>query len=173
MPAAGTSLVMVGYFTMTGGSDDVAGKVLGGRHTDSAKYDGCIYDPAIETNTGRPRLRCECPHPDYSNNLNLDFSKQGISYIGKWVGTMVVAIQEQAGVRIQMFQDQGNNENTPANGWVKVLEFFDDGTKVRGMAGADRFPLRSLPNPAQNTWRIDESPGLREKWLAIAEIDVS
>ena len=26
-----------------------------------------------------------------------------------------------------------------ANQWVKVLEFFDDGTKVSGIEGADRF----------------------------------
>ena len=173
MNAAGTSLVMVGYFTMSGGDDDVAAKLLGGRHTDSAPYEGCVYDPAIQTDNGQPRLRAECPHPDYTGNLDLDFSKQGISYHGKWVGTMAVAIQEQNGVRIQMFQDQGDNEVRPANQWVKVLEFFDDGTKVSGIEGADRFPIRELPNNAQNTWRIDESPGLQEKWLAIAEIDVS
>jgi hypothetical protein len=158
---------------MSGGDDDVAAKLLGGRHTDSAPYDGCVYDPAIQTDNGQPRLRAECPHPDYTGNLDLDFSKQGISYHGKWVGTMAVAIQEQNGVRIQLFQDQGDNEVRPANQWVKVLEFFDDGTKVSGIEGADRYPLRELPASAQNTWRIDESPGLQEKWLAIAEIDVS
>jgi hypothetical protein len=173
MNAAGTSLVMIGYFTMSGGDDDVAAKLLGGRHTDSAPYDGCVYDPAIQTDNGQPRLRAECPHPDYTGNLDLDFSKQGISYHGKWVGTMAAAIQEQNGVRIQLFQDQGDNEVRPANQWVKVLEFFDDGTKVSGIEGADRFPIRELPASAQNTWRIDESPGLQEKWLAIAEIDVS
>src|ERR671919_639441 len=77
MNAAGTSLVMVGYFTMSGGDDDVAAKLLGGRHTDSAPYEGCVYDPAIQTDNGQPRLRAECPHPDYTGNLDLDLSKQG------------------------------------------------------------------------------------------------
>jgi len=173
MNAAGTSLVMVGYFRSSGGSDDVAMKLLGGRHTDSAPYDGCVYDPAIAVDSGQPRLRAECPHPDYTGNLDLDFEQQGVSIHNRWVGFMAVALQEQAGVRIQVYQDQGNNDNQPANQWVKVLEFFDDGTKVSGIEGADRFPLRELPATAQNTFRIDETPGLQEKWLAIAEIDLS
>ncbi|MGH9987984.1 MAG: hypothetical protein ACRD8W_28935, partial [Nitrososphaeraceae archaeon] len=173
MNAAGTSLVMVGYFRSSGGSDDVAMKILGGAHTDSAPYDGCVYDPAIAVNSGQPRLRAECPHPDYTGNLDLDFKQQGVSIHNRWVGFMAVALQEQAGVRIQVYQDQGNNDNQPANQWVKVLEFFDDGTKVSGIKGADRFPLRELPDTAQNTFRIDETPGLQEKWLAIAEIDLS
>ena len=57
MNAAGTSLVMVGYFRSSGGSDDVAMKLLGGAHTDSAPYDGCVYDPAIAVDSGQPRLR--------------------------------------------------------------------------------------------------------------------
>jgi hypothetical protein len=173
MNAAGTSLVMVGYFRSSGGSDDVSMKILGGRHSDSVPYDGCIYDPAIAVNSGQPRLRAECPHPDYTGNLDLDFEQRGVSIHNRWVGFMAVALQEQAGVRIQVYQDQGNNDNQPANQWVKVLEFFDDGTKVRGIEGADRYPLRVLPATAQNTFRIDETPGLQEKWLAIAEIDLS
>jgi hypothetical protein len=173
MNAAGTSLVMVGYFRSSGGSDDVAMKLLGGAHTDSAPYDGCVYDPAIAVDSGQPRLRAECPHPDYTDNLDLDFEQQGVSIHNRWVGFMAVALQEQAGVRIQVYQDQGNNDNQPANQWVKVLEFFDDGTKVSGIEGADRFPLREIPASAQNTFRIDETPGLQEKWLAIAEIDLS
>jgi hypothetical protein len=173
MNAAGTSLVMVGYFRSSGGSDDVSMKILGGRHSDSIPYDGCIYDPAIAVDSGQPRLRAECPHPDYTGNLDLDFEQQGVSIHDRWVGFMAVALQEQAGVRIQVYQDQGNNDNQPANQWVKVLEFFDDGTKVSGIEGADRFPLRELPDTAQNTFRIDETPGLQEKWLAIAEIDLS
>jgi hypothetical protein len=104
---------------------------------------------------------------------DLDFEQEGVSIHDRWVGFMAVALQEQAGVRIQVYQDQGNNDNQPANQWVKVLEFFDDGTKVSGIEGADRFPLRELPDTAQNTFRIDETPGLQEKWLAIAEIDLS
>ena len=46
MNAAGTSLVMVGYFRSSGGSDDVAMKLLGGAHTDSAPYDGSRLRPS-------------------------------------------------------------------------------------------------------------------------------
>ena len=72
---------------------------------------------------GQPRLRAECPRPDYTGNLDLDFSKEGISSSGG-VGRY-------------------NGRCNTGTKWCK------------------------------NTWRIDESPGLQEKWLVIAEIDVS
>jgi hypothetical protein len=100
-------------------------------------------------------------------------SERGIGFMNKWVGMMAVALQEQGGVRVQYWQDQGNNESSPANEWKLLYEYFDTG-QDKGDGGFDnsKFPLRSLPGSAQNTWRIDESPGLKEKWLAIAEIDV-
>jgi hypothetical protein len=174
-PAAGTSVVMVGYFTMDGGSDDVSAKLLGGRHTSSNTMMGTCYDLGIETNTGRPRLRVECPHHDMSDNLTGSVSEQGSDFMGKWVGMMAAAIQEPDGVRVQYWQDQGNNESTPTNQWKLLYEYFDTGQNKPGEADDSRFPLRDLNHTdgtAQNTWRIDESPGLQAKWLAVAEIDV-
>ena len=172
-PAAGTSLVMVGYFTATSGSDDVAAKLLGGTHTEPPReYEGCCYDPAIKVDTGAVRMRCECPHPTYSANIPLDFSKQGIGFHGKYVGVMAVAKQEVTGVRIQLYQDQGDNSTKPANQWVKLIDHINKGP-IPGLAGGNRFPIRQLVSSAQNTFRIDETPGLNAKWLAIAEIDVS
>lgn len=171
-PAAGTSFVMVGYFTGTSGSDDVSAKLLGGRHTDSAPYDGCCYDPSVSVDSGRVRMRCECPHPTYSRNLDLDFTQQGVSIHNRWVGFMAVALQEIEGVRIQIWQDQGDNSNAPANQWVKIMDHLNKGP-ISGLSGGNRFPIRELVSSAANTWRIDETPGLDAKWLAISEIDIS
>lgn len=166
---SGTSMVMIGYFK-TSGNDDVSAKILGGRHSDSAKYDGCCYIPAINTSSGGGKFRVECPHPDYGD-VDLDFEGNGKGYNNGFVGTMAVAIQKPDGVIIQMWQDQGDNDgDKPANEWVKVLEVFDDGNKARGIDGADRFPLRELPDSAQNTWRIDTNNDA--KWLAVGELDI-
>jgi hypothetical protein len=177
MPAAGTSVVMVGYFTMNGGSDDVSAKLLGGEHSDD-EYRGTCYDLGIKTNTGKPRLRCECPHPEMSDDLDGIVNQRGLDFMNKWVGMMAVAIQEPDGVRLRYYQDQGNNDESPANQWKLLYEYFDTGQHKPGDDDFDesKFPLRNLntaEGTAQNTWRIDHSPGLKEKWLAIAEIDIS
>ena len=78
------SMVMIGYFR-TSGSDDVSAKILGGRHSDRAEYDGFCYFYAIKTNTGDPKFRCACPHPDYST------------------AELALAIQEHGPVRVQMW----------------------------------------------------------------------
>lgn len=172
IPAAGTSLVMVGYFTASvDAGDEVSAKALGGRHSDSVPYDGCIYDLGIRIDGKKPRMRAECPHPHYTGTLST--GTDGITFVGRWTGMMASFVQETAGVRIQYWQDQGDAETKPANEWKKLYEFFDDGTKITGIAGADRFPLRTLPATAQNTWRIDNTPGLAQKWIAIAEIDTT
>jgi hypothetical protein len=177
-PAAGTSVVMVGYFTMNGGSDDVSAKLLGGRHTDDnppGNIAGTCYDLGIETDTGRPRLRIECPHADMSDDLQGSVDEQGVDFMGKWVGMIAIAQQEPDGVRIQYWQDQGDNESSPANQWKKLYEYFDTGQSKPGDADDSKFPLKDLSlakNTEQNTWRIDHSPGLDAKWLAVAEIDV-
>ena len=176
MDGAGTSLVSVGYFTCTAdGGDEVSFKPLGGSHTDSDPDMGTIYDLGIKVTGKSPRMRAEGPHPDYTDTLQgAIVAEDGLSFIGSWRGMMAIIRQEANGVKIEWFQDQGDCETKPANQWVKVYEFFDDGTKISGIGNAAMFPLKNLnhaKNTAQNTWRIDETPGLKQKWLAIAEID--
>lgn len=173
MPAKGLSVVLVGAFTMDkDGGDEVSAKLLGGTHTDSKKYDGCVYDLGIKQNGKSPRMRCECPHPKYSDSLGS--GKDGRSYVGQWTLTMATAIQETAGVRIQYYQDTGDaGGSQPANNWNKLYEYFDTGQDKPGDAENDKFPIRKLVSTAQNTWRIDSAPGLKQKWLAVAEIDTT
>ena len=138
---------------------------------------GCIYDLGIPVGGGTARMRAECPHPDYTKTLNGALvANKGLSFVGKYRGMMTIVKQEVKGVRIEWFQDQGDCETKPANQWVKVYEFFDDGTKISGIQGANKFPIRSLAHAKgteQNTWRIDKTPGLKQKWIAIAELDLT
>jgi hypothetical protein len=172
MSAKGTSVVLVGAFTMDkDGGDEVSAKLLGGSHNDRQPYDGCVYDLGIKQTGKSPRMRCECPHPKYSDSLGK--GTDGKSYVKQWVLTMATAIQETAGVRIQYYQDAGDASTSPANTWVKLYEYFDTGQDKPGDAESDKFPIRKLVGSAQNTWRIDNAPGLKQKWLAVAEIDTT
>jgi hypothetical protein len=181
LPAAGTSLISFGYFKASkDGKDEVSFKPLGGQHTGDGKNDkkgrmGTIYDLGAAVGGGRVRMRAEGPHPDYTDTLdNYEFAGSCQSIVGKRKGFCCVVIQESEGVRILYFQDQGDNETKPANQWVKIYEYFDDGNKIKGIAAADLFPIRDLDHAQgteQNTWRIDETPGLTQKWIAIAEIE--
>lgn len=183
MPGAGTSNVMVGYFTATeDGGDEVSAKDLMGRHTGSAgdpeSYMGCGYDLGCPVGGGKPRMRAECPHPKYTSTLkDTEFVGNALSFVGKWRGMMLVCQQESTGVRLVWYQDQGDNETKPANKWVKIYEYLDDG-KIKKLSGGgfegDIFPIKNLDHTkgtAQCVWRIDETPGLKQKWLAVAEIN--
>jgi hypothetical protein len=180
IPAAGVNLVMVGYFKAdSDGGDEVSGKVLGGRHTGSPGEPdanmGTIYDLGSPVGGGKPRMRAEGPHPDYTDTLdNYEFAGNAQSIVGKYKGFCLIVRQETGGVRLTWYQDQGDNETKPANQWVKIYEYFDDGNKIKGIGNASYFPLRNLDHckgTEQNTWRIDETPGLAQKWIAISEIE--
>lgn len=183
MPEAGTSLVMVGYFTSTGDTgDEISPKNLMGRHTDdkgkNEHYMGCGYDGGIRVAGGKPRLRVECPHNNYSSALkNFIKSEPALSMVGKWRGYMSIIQQEEKGVRIRYFQDVGDCETKPANDWKLIYEYFDDGSEVGQINDSDldleMFPIRTLEHTkgtAQNVWRCDETPGLKAKWLGVAPI---
>lgn len=176
MKAAGLQLVMVGYFTATkDGGDEVSAKVLGGRHTSSAKYQGCMYDLGAPVGGGTARMRCECPHPTYTSTLK---GPQVIkaaavdSIVGSYKGFMVIVTQEAGKVRLKWFQDVGPNDTKPANKWKSIYEYLDDGKNLDGI-DSKFFPIKNLDHTegtAQNTWRIDATPGLKQKWCAIAEL---
>jgi hypothetical protein len=177
-----TSLVTVGYFTATGdGGDETSSKVLMGRHTGNAgdpdSYMGGGYDLGISTNGKKPRMRAENPHPKYTDTLSDPIlSKDGLSFVGKWRGMMTIVRQEKEGVRIEWYQDQGDNETKPANQWVKLYEYFDTGqiAKIKKSCfEGNLFPIRDLKHckgTNQTVWRCDETPGLKQKWIASAKI---
>ncbi len=177
-----TSLVTVGYFIADkDGGDEVSSKVLMGRHTgepgEPDSYMGGGYDLGISVNGKKPRMRAENPHPKYTDTLTSPVvAKDGLSFVGKWRGMMTIVTQEKEGVRIEWFQDQGDNETKPANSWIKLYEYFDTGQiakiKKAGFEGK-LFPIRDLKHTKgtnQTVWRIDETPGLKQKWLAVARI---
>lgn len=177
-----TSLVTVGYFTASADEgDEVSSKDLMGRHTGNAgdpdSYMGGGYDLGISVSGKKPRMRAENPHPKYTDTLeNPILSKDGLSFVGAWRGMMTVVTQEPEGVRIEWYQDQGDNETKPANKWVKLYEYFDTGQiakiKKSGFEG-NLFPIRDLKHTKgtnQTVWRIDNTPGLKQKWIASAKI---
>jgi hypothetical protein len=182
MPGAGTSLVTVGCFTATQDKgDEISPKVLMGRHTGNAgspeSYMGCGYDGGIRVGGGKPRMRAECPHPKYTSALKDPIvAESALSMVGKWRLYMVIVKQEDKGVRIQMFQDQGDCETKPANQWKKIYEYFDTGqiAKIKE-SGMDLkfFPIKNLDHTkgtAQTVWRCDDTPGLKQKWMAVASL---
>jgi hypothetical protein len=171
---------MVGYFIASKDcGDEVSAIVLGGRHTgkagDPESFMGCIYDLGVKVGGGKARMRCECPHPKYTKTLsgsNVIMAANAQSIVGQWKGYMVIVTQEGGKVRLKWFQDQGDNETKPANKWVQIYEYLDDGKNLSGI-DAKFFPLTNLDHTkgtAQNTWRIDETPGLKQKWCAVAEL---
>jgi hypothetical protein len=182
MKGAGLSLVTVGAFTATQDKgDEISPKVLMGRHTGSAgspeSFMGCGYDMGIRVGGGKPRMRAECPHPKYTSALKDPIvAESALSMVGKWRLYMVIVKQEANGVRLQAFQDQGDDETKPANEWKKIYEYFDTGqiAKIKE-SGLDLkfFPIKNLDHTkgtAQTVWRCDETPGLKQKWMAVAEI---
>jgi hypothetical protein len=123
-------------------------------------------------------MRAENPHPVYTDTLeNPLVSKDGETFVNKWRGMMTIVNQEKEGVRIQWFQDQGENETKPSNQWVKVYEYFDTGQIAKLKNGdfeGKCFPIRNLDHTkgtSQTVWRIDNTPGLKQKWCAVAEIE--
>lgn len=147
-------------FTMyisTSGSDDVAAKGRGGRHSDSASCDGCCYIPACPTGGGSPRCRTECPHPDYGgcggvtneNNCASSSSTKGFKWI-VWNTTNNC-------VHWEFWQDQGNSSSSPANQWVRLSHSTDcNGYGELNNCGGGPL-LRPRGSSSQFTWRIDTS----------------
>jgi hypothetical protein len=99
--------------------------------------------------------------------------------IGEWRGYMAIIQQEPEGVRIKYYQDVGDNETKPANEWNLIYEYLDDGVESKQIDKNDSsldlkfFPIRSLDHTkgtAQTVWRCDNTPGLKQKWLAVAPI---
>jgi hypothetical protein len=184
MPAAGVSMVLVGAFTCDkDGGDDVSPKLLMGRHTGSPGQPvammGCGYDGGFKVGGGKVRMRAEGPHNLYTETLD-DYEKSEpcLSCVGKWRVYMATVTQEEKGVRIKFYQDQGDCETEPANEWKLCYEYFDDGKikkHQKGKMDLSAFPIRNLDHTkgtAQTVWRVDETPGLKQRWLAVAEQEV-
>jgi len=182
MECPGLSVVMVGSFIGKSGDDDVSPKLLMGRHTDDKgndeHYMGCGYDGGIPVAGGDPRLRVEGPHNKYSDDLKKFLKREKAdSCIGKFKLYMAAVIQEAKGVRFQMYQGKGNNEIKPSNDWTLIYDYLDDATEIKNIkkSGLDLkfFPIRNLDHAKgteQSVWRVDETPGLKSKWLAVAKI---
>jgi len=184
MICPGTSVVIVGAFTGTGGSDERSPKLLMGRHTDNKgnneHYMGCGYDGGIPIKGGFPRLRLEGPHNKYTSALKKFITrKEAKSCINQWVLNMAAAIQEEKGVRFLIYEAKSiQSGDKPISDWEVIYEYLDDGTEAKELTGKDgldlkHFPIRNLDHTkgtAQSVWRVDATPGLKQKWLAVAKV---
>lgn len=155
-----------GYFKFTQNpvDDEVSGKQGGGKHSDGLKPK--CFDTGIKIRDGKTRLRLENKHPQMINRVT---GPAGEPLKDKFIGYRFIKKNEaDGGVRIQIWQDTGNNEgDTPANEWKLLLDTVD--------RNQPEHPWTIPPNDHVETIRIDD-PGhdglknLRIKWLCLSEI---
>lgn len=151
-----------GYFSGT--SDDISPKIRGGRHTDSARCDGCCYIPAFR-GSGGVKYRVECPHPSYHSCSGSSVGGGPSSFSGMKGAKVIVWNTSSNCVHIELWQD--STGNAPGN-WRKVFEDEDCGGKC-GLSNCGGGPLlRPRGSSNQFTWRNDGNPS--KKWLHLVEI---
>lgn len=149
-----------GYFSGTG--DDIAPKIRGGRHTDSASCDGCCYIPAFR-GSGGIHYRVECPHPSY-HDCSGQTEGNSQAFSGFKGAKVVVWNTSNNCVHIELWQD--STGNAPGN-WTKVFQDEDCNGKC-GMGCGGGPLLRPRGSSNQFTWRNDGNP--QKKWLHLVEI---
>jgi hypothetical protein len=156
------SAELIGYFRFNQDpvNDEVSGKQGGGRHSNGTRPK--CYDVGIHIRTGKSRYRMEEEHP---NMINGDTGGVGSPLGNKFIGYKFIKKNESNGVRLQLFQDIGNNEgDKPSNQWEKVSDWLET-----------EFNWRTPPNEHMETIRIDDpgDNGLRNleyKWICLSEI---
>ena len=96
-------------------NDETSFKQGGGRHSDGSNPR--CYDIGIDNNSGATRYRTEDSHPDYEDGAN-GGKAHGIT--SAWTGYKAVKFNKGSYVLLEVYDDFGNNESTPANNWRKV-----------------------------------------------------
>jgi hypothetical protein len=162
-----TNSELIGYFRFNDGKgpdDEVSGKMGGGKHSEGSHPK--VYDMGVKIKDGKARYRTEDKHPDYEAATAKDnASGKGIPVSDKFVGYRFVKKNAADGksVKLQIWQDGGNNESTtPANEW-KLVSDWDVKDPLWLNPGSDH----------QETIRIDGPGGVKNlewKWLALSEI---
>lgn len=160
------SAELIGYykFTQDPVDDEISGKQGGGKHSDGSKPK--CFDSGIKIKDGKTRLRLENKHPQMINRVT---GPKGEPLSDKFIGYRFVKKNEaDGGVRIQIWQDTGNNEgNTPANEWKLLLDTVD--------RNQPEGPWTIPPNDHAETIRIDDPKrkglkNLHSKWICLSEI---
>ena len=95
--------------------DELSFKQGGGRHSDGS-HPKC-YDVGIDNNNGATRYRTEDAHPEYKAGAS---GGKATPISSKWTGYKCVKFNKGSYVLLEVFDDNGNNEQTPANAWRKV-----------------------------------------------------
>lgn len=147
---------LIGYFADSNPpGDECSGKMGGGKHSGSNAVK--CYSIGIHCQTGNCRYRCENPHPNYYGGQS---GGKGKAMSSSFTGYKFVKINLSNGVRIEIFQDIGNNESTPANQWQKCASWVDTEENWQ-QPGSDH----------QETIRVDEIGGsFKWKWISLREI---
>lgn len=151
------SAELIGYFAHSNPPDDeVSGKMGGGRHSDGSSPK--VYDMGIDCRNGNTRYRTEETHPDYEEG---DTGGKGVGMSSKYIGYKFVKWNKTNGVLLEIWQDTGNNESTPANAWKKLASWLVTDPKWF-IPGSDH----------QETIRIDQvgTDDLKWKWISLREI---
>jgi hypothetical protein len=156
------------YLNLSSGSDEISGKLSGGRHSTSIAKHGRCYDIGINQAGNRVRIRKEDPHPSYhdtpiSNSLSLG------SLNGKWVGFQYLKWNEGSNCHLQAWIDtNGLPDGThPGNNWVKIMDAVDTGGWVES-------PFLNCYDPTDSvtTVRVDgqSTSSFHYKYYAVTRI---
>lgn len=141
-------------------SDEVSGKMGGGRHSDGSSPK--CYDIGVDTENGDTRIRSEDKHPEYDSidDGPGNATAQGVGLHGSWVGYDFIKRNMNNYVLCQAWQDAGNNEgSSPANAWKLI--------------GSWNVSDPYWPNPPSDhveTCRVDNVDCLDYKWPSLREI---
>lgn len=154
---------LTGYFRFIRDpvNDEVSGKQGGGLHSNGTRPR--CYDVGVHIRSGKTRYRMEERHHDM---INGDRGGEAEPLRDKFIGYKFIKKNEANGVRLQFWQDTGNNDgDTPANEWTLVSDWLET-RHVWRTSGADH----------QETIRIDDpdEDGLRNlefKWISLSEIE--
>lgn len=95
--------------------DELSFKQGGGRHSDGS-HPKC-YDIGIDNRNGSTRYRTEDAHPEYDAGAS---GGKAQPITSKWTGYKAVKYNFGSYVLLEVYDDVGNNEATPANNWRKV-----------------------------------------------------
>lgn len=135
--------------------DETSFKLGGGRHSNGSRPK--VYDIGIDMNNGSTRYRTEDYHPDYKAGAS---GGKASAVLSRFVGYKGVKYNMGSYVLLEVYDDIGDNQSTPANQWRKVSSW-----KVTN-------PLwLAPPTDHQATIRSDKiSSSYKIKWISLRGI---
>ena len=143
--------------TSTPNEDEITGIMGGGTHGEQPQ----CYNVGIDTITGETRYRMEDIHPD---PITGEDGGTGTGLQDTFVGFRYIKINEGNGVRLEIWQDTGDNEgSTAANNWELVSSWLETEYNWQDPPADHQCSLRTDGDD-------DALDSIEVKWLFIREI---